>query len=282
MKKLILLSAFFFFSSHAMQAPLYPVAHARNKLAKEGNVYDPEPSWNAPLTRELVLNAYWRALENRSQEEKDAALARINLPNELYNLERYHYAAAAFIGADLNKPKHSILFEIAARQDYELCRILLNHGANPNHSSVPLYNANTLALATLFVQNGANINAYDPYIHTYLHMILGSPSCEPLLVRFCVKHGMNPLDKNSNGMTSLHMLALSMHSFGQMKEKMEYLFEAIDDPGKTRELIDTPYQGKTIFELFCQTMSRGETKQYEWLCDKLRDLLDGTEKKKLA
>lgn len=279
-----------------MQAPdgADYVARSRKVLAELGNAYNPEPtSMGALLTRELVLNSYWSALENKSQIEKDAALERVVYVaiTPLYNVLRYHYAAAAFTGANLNRPRlplGTILMKAAVHQDYDLCQILLDHGADPNFhgsfDSTPLFNIYTTSLAVLFVQKGANINARDIQLNSYLHMVSGFRYCEPLLVKFCVKCGLSPLDENRLGMNSLHMLVSSLwnSTLAGVQEKVEYLFEAFDNPGEIRALINTPdHGGNTIFGIL-EKYKCGHIKNYEWLSKNLQDRLDGTEKKKLA
>lgn len=138
-------------------------------MAREGSVYDPEPTdTNAPLTEKTVLNPYWRAVKEGSQEKKEAALALIEQSCSPFidrdkppysahrkiaksgdshwyfqtyelgqTLAHYHIAAAILAGTRLPKTQlGSDLLGASVDRGYghaaELARLLLRHGTNPN------------------------------------------------------------------------------------------------------------------------------------------------------
>lgn len=253
MKKIIIV-LFLFCNIHAMEdiPGMYPptdfVALAREKLAKDGNVYVPEPvSKDAPLTPELVLNPYWRAMQKRPQEEKDEALKKIltiYFSDPGYFLERYHLAAAALIGANVNMSPslYSPLRRAVEFQDVSLCALLLTQpGTDPNwrehdRANMPFLYVKKVFLAQLFLNAGANLTLRGALGSTYLHWAMGD-GYEPGLIKLCIAHGIDPLVEARQDCTPLHQLILYAyhHTIPDLKEKVDYLLEPLNE--STKELI---------------------------------------------
>lgn len=213
------------------------LSEARETLARMGNIYEPEPvSKNAPLSPELVLNNYWRSVQGNLQEEKDAALKTIldiNFSSEGYHLERYHYAAAVLIGANFNtvfsKQKEFVLLKSTVYQDNALCQLLFTRGADPNAVSEVhgrlFYLATKVSLAQLFFDVGAQIDSQDctGLEHSFYC------GYEPLLVRWYIEKGVNPLVRTKMGTSPFKNLITfaDYHSLEELKEKVDYFFEKL-------------------------------------------------------
>lgn len=194
-------------------------------LAADGNVYEKEPEDEyAPLTPNLVLNKYWKALENQSPEEKTAALQKIDklrFIKEGWKFKRYHLAAAALIGANLNYT-HSIdndrpLAAAADQQDRELIAILLAKGADPNSKDMRfrsiLSGIKKASLAKLFLENGAKIT---PAIIDCVTVCTYSPK----LLDLYAKYGADLSFYNSNNSNILHDLGFLASDYKDNSAKL--------------------------------------------------------------
>lgn len=211
-------------------------------LAGDGNIYEPEPaSKDAPLTPELVLNPYWRAMQNKSQLEKDEAfkkIVEINFSDRGFYLKRYHIAAAALVGANGNMDGcgyGSPLREAALHQDVALCDLLLQlPSLDPNYPSAiyknaPILYVKKVFLAQLFLNAGTKLTVRGDFGTTYLHRAM-QEGYEPQLVQRCIIYGMDPLAEDSDKFTPLHDLILyARHqTISDLKEKVDYLLEVLD------------------------------------------------------
>lgn len=122
-----------------------------------GNVYDPVPTDpRAPLSEDLVLNPYWRKIKESSEREKAAELQDLEKScppftrtTPLNSVVRYHLAAAILMqtkwpampfGTHVNRGPQfpqthfgaAVLGHAVYHEDFELAKLLLHHGANPN------------------------------------------------------------------------------------------------------------------------------------------------------
>lgn len=262
------------------------VVRARATLAKMGNSYDNEPTTaGAPLAPELVLNTYWRELENKPQEEKDEALKKIldtSFSDEGYRIKRYHLAAAALIGANLNREDwYSPLCIAAIMQDASLCALLLNNGADPNWKrgmqQAPLYKVKTRTLAQLFIDAGAQLNTNDST--TLLHYAMNK-DYDPLLVKLYIQKGIHPLTKTSYNKTPLHCLADEAYlmPLENLKEKVQYLFETLDTQ-EIKELIEAEYSTANGTKSAWTFLRERNYEECRWLYNDLKARLSAASKK---
>jgi ankyrin repeat protein len=179
-------------------------------------------------------------MQNKPQEEKDKALQKIlmiNFSDPGYYLKRYHLAAAALIGANVNMSSlgHSPLSCATLFQDAPLCVLLLKRpGTDPNwreydRANMPLLYVKKVFLAHLFLNAGANLMVRGASGATYLHYAMRG-DYEPQLVRWCIAYGIDPLAKDNGDFTPLHDLIVFayQHKCSDLKEKVDYLLESLD------------------------------------------------------
>ena len=227
-----------------------------------GNTYAHEPtSKEAPLTEEYVLNDYWQNIAVLNRINVDIANSALNyvfdlfFPDAGYPLWRYHVAAAMLAGANPNiegrDTKHA-LSRAALFQDYALCKILLERGANPN---VPSYDSPLLfikkpSLAALFLQYGAKPD-FDVLMQTMRH------DYEPELISLYKNQGMSPLQTDSLGSTILHYLVSNMAHYHKnvdlLMRKVTELFNGLSILEITA-LINgrSSYYDGTVLEMLAQ------------------------------
>lgn len=269
------------------------VAKARDALMQVGNIYEHEPtSVDAPLTPELVLNNYWRSLANKSQEEKDDALKKvldINFSYRGYFLERYHYAAAAFIKANLNMAGANCcsgpLYRAALIQDEALCALLLQKGADPNwkkneRDDAPLFNVKKESIVQLFLAVGAQVSLHGYYDkQTLLHQAMAN-GYEAVLVKLYIQKGINPLITSGLNITPLHSLAYSACDSSEdlLKEKECYLFEPLDS-WESKELIEAEYKRLDGIQNAFTILQSKNHPNCQWLNDNLKARLAAISKK---
>lgn len=236
--------------------------NTKEKLQAIGNIYNPEPtSKDTPLNEEHVLNDYWKKIKQQDQTTKDAALQNIleNFDSDpCYPWARCNIAAATYAGASPSVKKSQGLCMAALKQDYQLCKLLLEKGANPN-AYLPaigpaLFVVKKCNLAELFLHHGAHIYFKDSGTQFNLLMNAMEANYEPQLISLYKSKGLSPLDTNcQNNTTSLHMLAFRVtdynHQLPDLEAKLSALFENLSQEEST-ELINSKqtYRG-TVFDI---------------------------------
>ena len=241
------------------------VAQARAALMQVGNYYEHEPtSVDAPLTPELVLNSYWCSMASKSQAEKDDALKKVldvNFSFDGYFLQRYHYAAAALVKANLNMAGggcfSSPLSSAALYKDGPLCALLLQQGADPNwqdkHDDSPLFQVEKEPIVQLFLAAGAQVRVPNNRNKTLLHRVMES-GYDAVLVKLYIQKGISPLITDNLNTTPLHSLAyqVTANSEDVLKKKEHYLFETLDTL-ETKKLIEAEHKSlgynKNVFTI---------------------------------
>lgn len=219
------------------------LAYAKAQLKKMGDVYDPEPAdVHAPLDEKLVVNDFYRALMNKSPEEKKkifTTIFKLNFGEKGHYVRRYHIAGAVAVGADPDTiPDEGIpitlLQEAAIYNDDGLCQFLLDHRADPNKNGrfgPALFLCNTVKLARLLLDKGADPKVCNQvfYNQTVLHQAARCQNYEPGLIGLYKSAGVSVFSEDSSGGTLLHSLAFGVekHTETDIKNKLDALFNGL-------------------------------------------------------
>jgi ankyrin repeat protein len=208
----------------------------KKTLKNKGNTYSLELTNDSSLYKECVLNDYWKNISIQNQKAKDVAftdIINLNFTDAGYSLWRYNIAAATLIGANPNiKDKCGMLAlkQAAFKQDYELCKLLLEHNADPNLSKLEpiIFDVKTVALANLFLQYGAQTNV--KHLGNNLLGVSMRESYECELIPLYKSKGVSPVDTDFFGSTALHYLAFNAnnyHNLDLLKAKVDALFDGL-------------------------------------------------------
>lgn len=228
---------------YASNSPNHFLINVKQLLAEMGNTYYPEPEDNnAPLDKECISNTYWKLISSLpDQTSKDEALQKIialNFTDEGYPLWRYHIAAAISVAkANPNAMKtwdnETCLGQATFKQDYSLCKLLLEYSAhtNINYAREPLlFAVKNRAVAELLIKYGANTNVINNNCVDY-NLLMGAmhQGCKADLIPLYRSLGISPLHQNRLNATALHVFAfdIHMHSKKDILEKISALFKGL-------------------------------------------------------
>jgi DNA-directed RNA polymerase subunit F len=238
-------------------------------LKQMGNVYSPEPKdANASLNKECVSNEYWQKIALLPDQQKNEALKKIlklNFTDDGYPLWRYHIAAAFSIAGVKPTDQDDIdacLGDATLFQDYALCKLLLEHGANPNgrHAGdAHLFLAKKRSLAELLIKHGAQTTVKNSAGWNLLMDSMYSGK-QTEMITFYRSHGISPLDTDENNTTALHVLAFSAgdHSKKEIIERLSALLKDLSH-NEIKQLIQVKqnYRG-TVLDVLNQENKRCE------------------------
>lgn len=242
------------------------LTETQKQLLQMGNIYKDEPPKDGkiPLDAEHVMNDYWKNISTQSQDVKDAALKvmlELGFNDSDYHMARYHYAAAVLAGANPNitgiYEHKTALAEAAIKQDYLLCKLLLEHGANPNTKSATsigrdttpaIFSCKTCKLAQLFLQHGARLDNYEESLTPLYHCMC--PSYESKLIRLYKSNSVSPFYIRPDGATPLHILSrfLSMHETHRIYKKVFALLADLSYEGAIRIITAKSCAKTTVLE----------------------------------
>lgn len=230
---------------------------------------DAQPSQLTKLTKEMVMNPFWRMMKSRCQDFKIPAL--IVICNSLgsdshYTARRYNITAAVYAGIDLpalqlqvkKVPSFLLLSDTVLMQDYLLTALLLEHKADPceiaNDGTPVIYYAETVRLAQLLINAGAlkkDTTRNDG--ETLLHKaMLGNRA--PALITLYIEHGINPLACDSDNRTPLmHLLIWISHDYYESHDpiitKASLLLEGLPKERSLALINAMNKDGETIFDM---------------------------------
>jgi len=215
MKRTFLLCIIFhFFSLAAMDVPWespydhQAIGRTRDFIKKSNFIYNPKPTQEeGPFNKEEVLNTpYLQEIVKASQDKKDEAsetISRFQFHDitDGWPLERTYLAAAALCGG--KKGLDGCLESATRRQDFHLCKLLLEHGAKPG---TLLTHVRSVQLAELFIAHKAPLVATNEHIFGLglLHTVAFSDDYEAGLIPLYRKHGLSPLGKDNPLFSLLH------------------------------------------------------------------------------
>ena len=132
--------------------------------------------------------------------------------------------------ASLDEPiTTNALIEAARKDQFDICRILLESGADPNFTTCPIYDSplslaiknRSIALMKLLIRYGANlVRAYDRVSNTFVHDAVFEGHLETLntLLYACAPHDEVDLDGN----TPLMLTALYEQPYYLMKALLDH------------------------------------------------------------
>lgn len=200
-----------------------------------------------PFESSIILNNYWKSLQDKSVAEKNSALQKImdlNCRHWGWEFTRYHLIAATLIGANVNSVSSSYtpLSKACYYADVELVHILLTHGADANLSDhfkqLPLRLASKVSIVKLLLQYGAKITSSIVEVAMSAHY-----SSKVLDVYFT--HNPNLCLKSYDNTNILHWLGMYAHHyensttnllkktssiFGHISKKQAWQFLTMRDP----------------------------------------------------
>jgi hypothetical protein len=232
----------------------------KQALQELGSIYDtPPPEINSPLEEEHVINDFWKKVKNQPQTARNSAYKKIlslKFSRDSYPEQRRQYAAAMFADADPNIPHNEeyALIHAARMQDYPLCKLLLERGANPDveYNETPaLFFVKKRSLAELFLHHNARFTLLD--IGGTLLMQSMEHCYEPELVKLYRKKGVLPLHTDYLNGTALHRLAYKAPDYAEkipdLYVKAMALFDGLNYQ-ETLHLINIKqYNGGTALDI---------------------------------
>jgi hypothetical protein len=257
-----------------MDHPLYAnnrdfLGETKKILAEMGNVYDHEPQdRSAPLEQEHVMNQFWRDVATKNQVIKDHSLRTIlhlNFTDAGRYLKRYHIAAAAVAHANLEYTTRggaSALSEAALKNDYALCKLLLESGANPNSGTgnrPVLFSVRSHLLAQLFLFHGADVRQRSWNGENLLHQVITTRNYDIELISLYRSSGLSPFPpaRNCRKSTPLHSLALFANDFplAITQKKVDALFENLTKQDITVLILAHNADGETPLDILNDTQN---------------------------
>lgn len=259
----------------------------REILRADSNVYDSEPTVStASLDEKHVMNAYWcRIKETRDPKIINEAFKKIlslSFTDEGYPLQRYHIAAAVLAGANPHV-RDFLGFPLegaAMRQDEDLCKVLLKHGAKPNEwkeSLPPFFRCRSEKMVRLFLAHGADLKAKGQFGNTYLHHLMWNHHHEISLIPLALAAGLSPFDLGLLNGTPLHCLAFAAtdHTKEDLEKKLAALLKGLN----TAEIKRLVYMRQSNQGTVLQILN-ASSKHYQYTmkhlserCDFLKDKL---------